>query len=1450
MSVSQLLQELSARGVKLQQQGDQLKIRAPKGALTAELRQRLADEKPQILDWFEQHRSDQESLPTITPDLNNRYQPFPLTDIQQAYWIGSCADLEMGGGYHYYLEFDCNGLDAGRLNRAWQQLIQRHDMLRAIVLPDGQQQVQTETPDYPFQIHDLTQASELDQQTRLEQLRQTLSHRHQILDQWPLFDIQVSQLATDHLHLHVSLGLIVLDSGSMMILFREWEQLYQNPQIELPPLSLSFRDYVLAERQLEQTRAYQRAKAYWLERLPALPPAPQLPLAATNDAVSSMPNGNQQTDFIRLTKTLEKSVWQSLKQHATQLGVTPSAMLLTAFSQVLASWSEQSAFTLNLTLFNRLPIDSQINDIVGDFTSVTLLAVDFSKNQSFIEHALSVNRQLQQDLEHRHYPGIRVLREWGQWLNHSGRPLAPVVFSSTLVLNQPDDFSLYRLFGGDLCHAISQTPQLHLDHQLLEDDGRLIFHWDVVQGFYPDGMVDDMFQAYTELLEQLAEHESIWQQTAAALVPVEQLASRSDINHTDVPLTNETLTSLFLQQVDCQPDKTAVVSGSTRLSYRELQQRSSQIAIQLKQHGVQHDTLVPIIMHKGWEQIVAVFAVLLSGAAYVPIDPTLPEKRRKHLIEQAFQGDLSRILLSQSQVIDALSLTTTNHSCIAVDQQLTRDPIVELVDTTQPQHLAYVIYTSGSTGVPKGVMIEHRSVVNRMQDVAQRFELTSDDSVLALTALHHDLSIFDMFGMLCCAGGSIVIPAAEQSRDPIHWQSLMVTERVSLWNSVPAFMEMLVTHLEHQQSLGHSSTVGSLRWSILSGDFIPASLPNRIKALIDKIKVVSAGGPTETTVWDICYPIEKVDINKPSIPYGRPMRNARYFVLKDNLQPCPVWTPGELYIAGTGLARGYWQDQSLTERVFILHPDSGERLYRSGDMGRYLPDGNIEIMQRRDFQVKIQGQRIELGEIESVLNQHPDVKQAVVTVANDDHSSHQQLIAHIVSDSSETPANKNTTIDDYTLPDSVSSGDRDSALLNAIDRLEFKLKQSGVIPDEAISNSIFLPQSRVDESSSAAQYLARQSHRQFINEALSFEGLADLLSCLQQRAFEQAPLPKYRYPSAGSLYPVRTYLHIKPGRVANLPGGCYYYHPGRHALVSVHQESMDESLYGGVNSELFKQAGFSIFLVANFDAIKPMYPGVYRDFCLLEAGYMSQLLMQQADQYLLGLCPAGNGVNIDLLNHYCGLESQHELVHTLVGGAIEPTWQQQWMEYSEIDQNKGNGVQTSIEQYARDYLPAHMLPVSYQLIAELPLTINGKVDRQALTDRARSTVTTTKSASPATQTEQQVAQLLEEMLNIDEVNILQPFFDMGANSVTLVQLRNRLQELWQRNIPMADIFGLATVKQLANYLSPNDEPSITDVSNDHQPSATVLPAQELDQMAKRAHQQKAALARRRQQKKQ
>ena len=428
------------------------------------------------------------------------------------------------------------------------------------------------------------------------------------------------------------------------------------------------------------------------------------------------------------------------------------------------------------------------------------------------------------------------------------------------------------------------------------------------------------------------------------------------------------------------PDAPAVICGDTTLSYRDLNERAHRVAARLLQEGIVSQEPIGIIADCSENAIVGILGILKAGGAYLPLDSTLPDERLGYFLEDAgvrfVVGDpLSRTWLANSPVT-LLSMRDLPES----DQ--VRLPKVS------PDQLAYVLYTSGSTGKAKGVMLNHRGPVNTVRDVNQRFNIRASDRVLALSSLGFDLSVYDLFGMLA-VGGTIIQPTLSQSRDPQQWFRLIQEHKISVWNTVPALMDMLLIYAEA------STQYPSLHLVMLSGDWIPVSLPDRIRAAAPHAQVVSLGGSTEASIWSALFPIEQVDPEWRSIPYGMAMLNQRLYVVDDDVRLSPIGEVGELCLAGVGVAEGYLNKSELTAERFVSDPWApGSLMYRTGDLCRYLPDGNLEFLGRRDHQIKIRGYRIGLGEIESEIERLPEVRDAAVIASEEGAGA--RLIAYVV----------------------------------------------------------------------------------------------------------------------------------------------------------------------------------------------------------------------------------------------------------------------------------------------------------------------------------------------------------------------------------------------------------------------------------------------------------------------
>ncbi|MBB0242572.1 amino acid adenylation domain-containing protein [Streptomyces alkaliphilus] len=958
MTATELISELKALGVDLWAESGQLRFRAPRGVLTEERRAALREHKATILELLDERNATR----TVTADPGARHEPFPLTDVQTAYLLGRHDPFAYGGvACHGYLEVTYPRLDPDTLEDAWNRLVARHDMLRAVIEPDGLQRVLPEVPGLTVRCVDLRGAEPAAVETHFESVRAELGHRLYDTTTWPLFEVRLTR-TDDGDVLHISLDALIADWASAGILLDELDVILDGG--ELPELTVRFRDYLLAERGLRDGARHRRDRDHWLARVDELPPAPELPMP-TGRSEASVPARFERHHF-----RLSAERWLRLCERARGHGLTAATTVLTAYALVLERWSRQPRFTLNLTLLNRLPLHPEVDRLIGDFTSVNLLAVEGGADTAFHERAAAIGTRLFADLDHRLYSGVEVIREIAR---RRGREAAlmPVVFTGAIGLGPGGTAGADRAPRRRTGYGITQTPQVLIDCQVTDDADGLEVNWDVRQGMLPEGLVEDMFAAMGALLGRLADSDEAWLDPRPVGLPDWQAEERRRVNDTARPLPEGLLHEAVLRRAERTPDAPAVITPAGTLTYGELLRRANGVAAALLSASppVGPSERVAVVMDKGADQVVAVLGTLLAGAAYLPVDTTQPALRRnKVLLDAGVRHVLTRSRLAEREG------WPDGPRVIAVDRVEPADhrPVVVPDDS-----LAYLIYTSGSTGDPKGVMITHRAALNTVVDVNERFGVTEGDRVLGVAQLGFDLSVYDIFGPLS-AGGALVLPASDRRSDPSHWAELIAAHKVTVWNTVPAQLRMLADYLASE-----SGDVGSLRLALLSGDWIPVTLPDRIRNLVPGLRVIGLGGATEAAIWSIHHPVERVEPGAASIPYGTPLANQGFRVLDHAWRDAPVWVPGELYITGAGLAEGYWGDGELTAARFLHHPVDGQRLYRTGDRGRYLPGGAIEFLGREDNQVKIRGHRVELGEIEAALLAHPKAAAAAVVASGE-----------------------------------------------------------------------------------------------------------------------------------------------------------------------------------------------------------------------------------------------------------------------------------------------------------------------------------------------------------------------------------------------------------------------------------------------------------------------------------
>ncbi|MBB5770023.1 non-ribosomal peptide synthetase [Xanthomonas euroxanthea] len=916
----------------------------------------------------------------LVADRDGRHDPFPLTPIQQAYWLGRSGAFALGNvATQGYVEHDIPAYDHERMVAALQAVIDRHDMLRAVITESGEQRVLPSVPAYTIPVSDYSARPRSKLDLHLQRLRADMSSQVRSVHVWPIFDFRVTLLPGAVGRLHVCTDAIILDARSRAILVDELMRLYADPALALPPLAITFRDYVLAEARQRKDEVFARAQRYWLDRLETLPPAPELPLALD-------PSRLETPVFVRRNHLFDRQVWEQLRACATSLQITPLCLLMTAFADVLAYWGGRNDFTVNVTLFNRLPLHEDVNRLIGDFTSSNLLQMEVPPGSTFADRARAVQTRLLDDIDHRAYSGVDVLRQLVTRNGGVGAALMPVVFTGLVGSHgetgrqggAPEPLDSETSTVG-----ATQTSQVYLDCQVYDAASSIAVTWNTVDALFFPGVVDAMFTAYVDRIASIALDAQARGASVLALLPASQQAMIDASNATDVPRPPRLLHDLFLDKVQACADAPAVIAEEVVLSYDRLDRESSLLADTLSAHGVGVGDHVAVLMRKGWEQVVAVIAILKAGAAYLPIDADLPADRVAHLIAQT----RARVVLVQRDHAMALDPALHVEAVLLHPQAALAACAGSFRPALQtPADLAYTIFTSGSTGVPKGVMIDHAGAVNTILDINARFDVGPQDRVFGISELNFDLSVYDIFGTLA-AGAALVIPAARHTRDPQAWTALLARHSVTIWNSVPALAKLLFDEVER------AAADLSLRVVMMSGDWIPLDLPPQIRAALPDAVIQSLGGATEASIWSVGYRIDAIDPDWRSVPYGAALESQSMHVLNPAGQPCPAWVRGDLYIGGIGVAIGYHGDPELTAASFITDA-AGRRLYRTGDLARWMDDGNLEFLGRLDSQVKINGYRIELGEIESHLIGLDGIAEAVAVATGDRDA--RRLVAYVV----------------------------------------------------------------------------------------------------------------------------------------------------------------------------------------------------------------------------------------------------------------------------------------------------------------------------------------------------------------------------------------------------------------------------------------------------------------------
>lgn len=864
------------------------------------------------------------------------------------------------------------------LARAWSAVTRRHAALSSsFVWSQGSAPRQWSNPnlDVPVEVHDFRALGEAERSARLQLFLTEDRARGFDLRRAPLQRVTVFLLGPRETELVWTFHHLLLDGYSIPIvlceIFAEYEARGRRSTDEAPAQP-TFRDYI----EWLEARDPSSALGHFRELLRGKNSPTPLP--------AGPPSARPSTDagYGATSQELAPEVASNLRELAQRLDVTLGHVVQAAWAIVLSRFSGDRDVVFGAVReCRRTALGGAAQRMVGMLMNVVPVRLRISEPQSVRELLSAVREQSVAVRPFELAPLVEVQRE-------SDLPKGSPLIQTLLLFERETLNQRLRREGGDAwlerSAKLHEQPTWPLSVKVCAGDPFTIeMLFDRTR--FRQGSIERLVRALAFTLEDLARDERRTLRELSAIPPLEWQRLVQDWNRTEQPFPRERLIhELFEQRVDARPDAIALELGQKSLNYRELEEKANRLAHALRARGARPGVYIGICLSRSFDLVVAMLAVCKSGAAYLPLDQRYSDDRLRFMIDQA----RAPLVLTEGRFLERFSVPA-----LALDQalaELASQPASRPERRAAPTDVAYAIFTSGSTGTPKGVVMSHRAVVNTLAWVTRTFDVGVGDRLLFVTSPSFDLSVYDVFGALG-SGATVVIADDTLLADVEALAAALFTRKITIWNSAPAALERVLPFLSP------AADEPRLRLVLLSGDWLPLPMLPALRKAFPSARVVNLGGATEAAIWSNWFAIDAVDPTWTSVPYGRPIQNCRYYVLDGELRPVPIGAVGEIHIGGICVAEGYLDPRQTAER-FVVDPFSNEaqaKLYKTGDLGRYFEDGNLELLGRADSQLKIRGFRVELAEVEAALGRLPEVQQAACA-AHVDGSGHKALAAFIV----------------------------------------------------------------------------------------------------------------------------------------------------------------------------------------------------------------------------------------------------------------------------------------------------------------------------------------------------------------------------------------------------------------------------------------------------------------------
>ena len=932
-------------------------------------------------------------LAQLLQEKASKSNTFPVSFAQQRLWL--LDQLEPNSPLYNVPQATRIGgpLNLQALQQTLDAIVARHEILRTtFTMVDGSpMQVIAESRAVALPVIDLSELPENDREAEALRLAAADSRRPFNLEHGPLLRTSLLRLSEEDHVLLLNTHHIISDAWSTAVFVRELTALYEafslgkpSPLEELP---IQYADYAVWQREWLQGEVYERHLSYWKQQLSGAPTVLEIPTDRPRPAVQSHRGALH-------TLTLAKSLAGQLRRLSRQEGVTMFMTLLAAFQTLLMRYSGQEDIVLGTPIAGRTRAETE--GMIGFFLNTLVLRTDLSGEPTFRELLGRVRETTLLAYEYQDVPFEKIVEELQPERSLSHTPLFQVMFTLQNAPRQNLELSRLALRPLQVEHDIAKFD-LMLSVAEGADTLKLALEYNT--DLFDASTVERMAGHFQVLLEGIAADPEQRVSTLPMLTEIERRQLLVEWNDTraDYPDAGP-VHKLFEAQAERTPDATAVVFGKERLAYRELNERANQVAHHLRALGVAPDVRVGVCMERSVEMVVGVLGILKAGGAYVPLDPAYPQERLAFMVEDTE----APVLLTQKRLVKGLPKSRAQLVCLDIDwkvvaRQNKGNPTGEM----KADNLAYVIYTSGSTGRPKGVAMTHGSLVNLLSWQLRNSALPGGAKTLQFASLSFDVSFQEMFSSWC-AGGALVLITEELRRDTVGLLRFLTDEAITR-----LFLPFIALQQLAEVADERGLLPADLREVVTAGEQL--QITRQIASLFSKLKnctLHNQYGPSEShvvTAFTLTGPPSSW-VALP--PIGRPIANTQIFVLDRHSNPVPVGVPGELHIGGVSLARGYLNRPELTAERFITDPFSrepGARLYRTGDVARYLSDGTIEYAGRVDDQVKVRGYRIELGEVEAILSQHPAVRETAVMV-REDNPGDKRLVAYVVLEEEQAPS--------------------------------------------------------------------------------------------------------------------------------------------------------------------------------------------------------------------------------------------------------------------------------------------------------------------------------------------------------------------------------------------------------------------------------------------------------------